>query len=73
MRELTRDQVGDGDEVAHGAAAAGLGLGGLDAAVGEPGVEGVEDAVPMRYPPALSDEGLGSAANATVVRAGYAR
>ncbi len=42
MRELARDQVGDGDEMAHGAVAAGLGLGRLnqpirrlDAAVGE--------------------------------------
>jgi hypothetical protein len=30
MRELARDQVGDGDEMAHGAVAAGLGLGGLN-------------------------------------------
>ena len=52
--ELARDKVGDGDQVAGGAVATGLGLGGLDervgcfhAAVGQFGVEGVEDAVPV--------------------------
>ncbi len=56
MRELARDQVGDGDEVAHGAVAARLGLGGLDLCIrrldtpiGQSGVEGVEDAVPMGF------------------------
>jgi hypothetical protein len=51
MRELARNQVGDGDEMAHGAVAASLGLGGLDlgvgdldAAVGELGIKGVKDA-----------------------------
>ncbi len=56
MREFARVRVGDGDEMAHGAVAAGLGLGSLnqpirrlDTAVGELGIKGVEDAVPMGF------------------------
>jgi len=54
MRELAGDQVSDGDQMPGGTVAAGLGLGGLDdridgfdPAVGEPGVEGVEDSLPV--------------------------
>ena len=54
MGEFAGDQVGDGDQVLGGAVTAGLGLGGLDqrvgpldAAVGEFGVEGIEDAGPV--------------------------
>jgi hypothetical protein len=52
--EFAGNQVSDGDQVPDGAVAAGLGLGGLDqrvgaldAAVGELGVEGIEDAGPV--------------------------
>ncbi len=54
--EVARDQVGDGDDMAHRAVAAGPGLGGLDlcirrldATIGELGIEGIEDAVPMSF------------------------
>jgi hypothetical protein len=52
--EFAGNPVSDGDQVPDGAVAAGLGLGGLDqrvgaldAAVGELGVEGIEDAGPV--------------------------
>jgi len=52
--EFAGDEVGDGDQMLDGSVTAGFGLGGLDqrvgcldAAVGELGVEGVEDAGPV--------------------------
>jgi len=54
MGQSTTDEIDHGDEVACAAVAAGAGLGGLDQAVGgldagvvEPRVEGIEDAVPV--------------------------
>ena len=54
MGEFSGDEVGDGDQVFGGGVAARLGLssldqriGRLDAAVGELGIEGVEDAGPV--------------------------
>ena len=60
MGEFAGNQVGDGDQVPDRTVTASLGLGGLDqrvgsldAAVGELGVEGIEDAGPVLL------EGLG--------------
>ena len=54
MGELARNQIADGDQMAGGAIAACFGLGRLDegiaafdATVGEPGIEGIEDALPV--------------------------
>lgn len=54
LSELAGDEVGDGDQVPGGAMAVGLGgldlcIRRLDTAVGELGIEGVEDAVPMGF------------------------
>lgn len=77
MRELTGDQISVGDKTLDRAAAACLGLGGLDegidrfdAAVGESGVESVEDAVQVILE-RLSDplDGLEAAAAGPLVPA----
>jgi hypothetical protein len=54
MRGLAGEQVSEGDQMPGGTVAAGLGFGGLDdriggfdPAVGESGVEGVEDSLPV--------------------------